>query len=369
MKLMSDDELMLSQLSLKVVDKLDIKDLPKGKITRLLVNMVANGIGSPIQLPVMVANGKKPGPVLGITAAIHGNELNGIPIIQRLFQEIKINHLAGSIVAVPVLNIPGFLTNRREFNDGSDLNRLFPGKPIGTCGQIYANRLMERVIMQFEYLIDLHTASSGRANSLYVRADMSEPVMAWMARLQQPQIIVHNHGADGTLRSAAVSRGIAAITVEVGNPQRFQRGLIKSSLSGIHNVLGHLKMLPLNEDVLTEEPVICRRSFWLYTDCGGLLEVYPSVASYVRKNELIARVTNVFGDVIREYRSPEDGIVIGKNTNPVNQTGARILHIGLIGKPKTVFSKRPKNKARRVRGTSRALPRKPRQVKSRPKKS
>lgn len=332
-------DIKLSQLHLKVVDKLEVAKMPKGKITRLLVNMVANGIGSPIQIPIMVARGAKPGPVLGITAAIHGNELNGIPVIQRLFQEIKPSHLKGAIVAVPVLNIPGFLTYRREFNDGSDLNRQFPGREAGSCGQVYANRLMERIICQFEYLIDLHTASAGRANSLYVRADMTVGVTAWMAKLQQPQIIVHNHGADGTLRSAAMARGIPAITVEVGNPQRFQRGLIRSSLIGLHNVIGHLKMLPLREIEGGSDAVVCKRSYWLNTDCGGLLEVYPTIASSVKKNEVIGRVTNVFGDIIREYRAPEDGVVIGKNVNPVNQTGARIIHLGIVGKPKILYQK------------------------------
>lgn len=340
-------DIKLSQLHLKVVDKLDVTAVPKGKTTRLLVNMVATGIGSPIQIPVIVARGTKPGPVLGVTAVIHGNELNGIPVIQRLFQEIKPSHLKGTIVAVPVLNIPGFLTNRREFNDGSDLNRQFPGREAGSCGQVYANRLMERIICQFEYLIDLHTASFGRANSLYVRADMTAGVTAWMAKLQQPQIILHNHGADGTLRGAAVARGIPAITVEVGNPQRFQRGLIRSSLIGIHNVIGHLKMLPLREIEGGSEPLVCKRSYWLNTDCGGLLEVYPTVASRVKKGEIVGRVTNVFGDVIREYSAPEDGVVIGKNANPVNQTGARILHLGIVGKLKILHKTLPRVEPKR----------------------
>lgn len=326
-------DIRLSKTNVKEANRLVVADLPRGKFTRLMINTVANGIGGPIQVPVIVARGNKPGPIVGVTAAIHGNELNGIPVIQRLMQEIQGKHLAGSIVAVPVLNITGFLANRREFNDGSDLNRLFPGKEGSTSGQVYANRLMDRIIAQFDFLIDLHTASIGRANSLYVRADLTAKVPLWMARMQQPQIIVHNRGADGTLRSAAADSGIHAITVEVGNPLRFQRGLIKSSLIGIHNVLGHLKMLPFNEERPTGEPVVCKKSYWLFTDCGGLMEVYPVVASRVKKRELVARVTNIFGDVIREYLAPEDGIVIGKNTNPVNQTGARILHLGIIGMP------------------------------------
>lgn len=329
------NEFQLTDVNLKIIDSLDLKLCPKGQMKRFLINMVADGMGRPVRLPILVARGAKPGPTLGITAAIHGNEINGIPIVQKLFQEIQPKHLCGNIVGAPVLNVPGYISNKREFHDGKDLNRLFPGRPDGTSSQIYVYRLMENIISRFDYLVDLHTASFGRVNSLYVRANLKHPTTSWMARLQQPQIIVHKHGPDGSLRGEAMERGIPSITVEVGNPQRFQRGLIKSSLFGLLNVLGHLKMIPLNEEAPAEEPVICRKSYWLYTDYGGLLEVFPEVATYVRKNELIARVRNVFGDVVQEYKAPEDGIVVGKNVNPVNPTGSRILHLGIVGKPKS----------------------------------
>jgi predicted deacylase len=311
---------------------LEIGDTPKGTVSRFFIDMVESGTGQPLSVPVIVARGKKPGPVVGITAAVHGNELNGIPVIGRLFQEIRVEHLSGTIIGVPAVNLPGFLSGRREFSDGADLNRQFPGKPVGTCAQVYAYRFMERVARRFEYLIDLHTANFGRVNSLYVRADMTDKVPAWMARLQQPQIIVHKHGSDGTLRGAVAALGIPAITVEVGNPQLFQQGLIKSSLSGVHNVLGHLNMLPLNEEPPAKEPVICTRSRWLFTDAGGLLEVYPQVADFVKKGDLIAKLTDIFGDVLREYRAPENAVVIGKNVNPVAQTGTRIVHLGVVGR-------------------------------------
>lgn len=319
---------------------LDLAKLPKGRVTKAFIDMVEDGLGQILRLPVLIARGKKPGPVVGITAAVHGNELNGIPVIQRLFQEIRVEHLSGTIIGVPVVNVSGFFAGRREFNDGADLNRQFPGKPQGTSSQVYVHRFLERVVSRFEYLIDLHTANSGRVNSLYVRADMTAKVPAWMARLQLPQIIVHKHGSDGTLRGAAAALGIPAITVEVGNPQLFQQGLIASSIFGIHNVLGHLDMLPLNEEIPAKEPVICTRSRWLFTDAGGLLEVFPQVADLVKKGELVARLTDVFGDLIREYRAPENSVVIGKNVNPVAQTGARILHLGSVGRVKPAAKKK-----------------------------
>lgn len=317
----------------QIVDRLDLDELPRASFARLWVHLVETGTGEPLRVPVMVARGHAPGPVVGITAAMHGNELNGVPIIHRLFREIDVDTLVGDVVAVPIVNMPGFDRHQREFSDKADLNRVMPGRADGNGAEVYAHRLVDRVIAKVEYLIDLHTASFGRINSLYVRVDMTNEVTRELALLQHPQIIVHNQGADGTLRAAAMARGIRAITVEVGDPQRFQAGLVQVSLVGLRNVLAHLAMLPVQQPQFHEPPVVCGRSYWLYTDVGGLLEVFPPVSTQVRKDQVVARVTSAFGDLIREYVAPEDGIVVGKSTNPVNQTGDRILHLGIPGMP------------------------------------
>jgi predicted deacylase len=136
-------------------------------------------------------------PVVGITAAVHGNELNGVPCIHRVVSDIDIHKLTGTVVAVPCVNVTGYLKFTREFADGKDLNRYFPGKEDGFASQVYAYQLMQKIISQFNYLIDLHTASFGRVNSYYVRSDMNDPIGAIMAHLQQPQVILHNSGQDG----------------------------------------------------------------------------------------------------------------------------------------------------------------------------
>jgi predicted deacylase len=319
-------------------DRLDLEPLQRGETHRLWINLSENAMTRPLAVPVLVARGRRPGPVVGVTAAVHGNELNGIPTIHRLFRAIETDELKGTVVAVPVVNVPGYLREQREFSDDYDLNRLFPGAPDGNRSEVFAYRFVDRIVRHFEYLIDLHTASFGRINSLYVRADMTHPVAAEMARLMSPQIIVHNTGADGTLRSAADDLDIPSITVEVGDPQRFQRGLVKHSRIGIQAVLEHLDMLDHDEDPLVEETIECARSHWLYTDSGGVLQVLPGVADRVRKGERIAVQVDMFGDVTREYHAPEDGVVVGKSTNPVAQTGARILHLGIegrVGPPET----------------------------------
>lgn len=314
----------------KIVKTLDIEQSPKGTISRYWVHLISDGMGNPIQVPVLVARGLEDGPILGLTAAVHGNELNGIPAIQRLFGELDVRELRGTIVGVPVVNIPSFIRKKRRFNDGVDLNHIMPGRVGGNVSQVYAYRLIHRIIHQFEYLLDLHTASFGRINSYYVRADMNEPITAKLARLQNAQIIVNNPPSDGTLRGAADEMGIHAITLEVGNPNRFQKKMIRSGLIGIHNVLAYLKMTDDEIEVPETPTIFCQDSKWIYTDTGGLLTVHPDVTHLVKKGELIATIRNVFGDVLQQYYAPNDGIVIGKSVSPVNQTGGRILHLGRV---------------------------------------
>ena len=214
--------------NIKIIQELKVEDAPKGTISRYWLHVVTDGMGVPIRVPIIVAKGNREGKVLGITAAVHGNELNGIPVIQRLFKEINIDELKGTIVGVPVINVPSLIRKKRRFIDGTDLNHIMPGKPDGTVSQVYAWRIVNRIVKEFDYLIDLHTASNGRINSYYIRADMEDPIVREMALLQNAQIIVHNPPSDGTLRGTADEMKIPAITLEVGNPNTFQKGMIIS---------------------------------------------------------------------------------------------------------------------------------------------
>lgn len=312
------------------VDSLDIEALPIGATTRLLVDLVHDGFGRAVSVPVMVARGRKPGPVFGLTAAVHGNELNGIPVIHRLFEKLDHGELRGTLVAVVVANISGFVTNQRELLHGRDMNHVFPGRPNGNVSQVYAHRLVERVINRVERLLDLHTASFGRVNSLYVRADLSDRDSARMAYLLRPQIVLHNSPSDLTLRGHVRELGHPSITIEIGDPQRFQSEFIRSTLTGVRRILTDCGMLQKRSYAPAPAPVICESSRWVYTDHGGLLEVLPKLTDQVEKGEPIARLRDIFGQVTRTYEAPYDGIIIGHSTNPVAQTGARIIHLGRI---------------------------------------
>lgn len=310
------------------VHHIDFGATPKGSVGRYWLHIVNDKIGEAVRLPVVVARGVHDGPVLGLTAAVHGNELNGIPVIQSFFAELDVSRLRGVVMGVLVINVPGLLREQREFNDGQDLNRIAPGRPDGNTSQVFVHRVVDRVLSKLEFHVDLHTASFGRVNSHYVRADMRKETVARMARLQNAQIIVDNAATDTTLRGAANGLGISSITVELRDPNVFQDAVVEDTLTGIRNVVHDLGMTEGPLLCPMKRTVLCDDSYWMYTDEGGILRVFPKVAQRVEKGELLAEVSSIFGDVTRRYVSPEPAIVIGKSVNPLNQTGSRIVHLG-----------------------------------------
>lgn len=292
--------------------------------------MTNDAFGLPISVPVLVARGVKKGPILGITCALHGNEINGIPLIHRLFEDLNVNTIIGTIIALPICNPPGYNSNQRKFNDGVDLNRLFPGKKNGTCSSQFVYYLFNKIINQFEYLIDLHTASFGRINSLFVRADMNDPISSRLAYLQNPQIICHQPKQDKSLRGAAEKIGIKSIAVEIGNPYIFQNRFIKHALLGVTHIMSFLKMIPYDVEVPESIPTLCSSHEWEHSSVGGVMIVLPQINTWIKKGEVYAIVRDIFGNLLKEYRAKKTSIVVGKATSPINQTGDRMILFGTI---------------------------------------
>ena len=291
---------------------------------------------NPIRVPVLVAQGLKEGPVLGLTAALHGNELNGIPIIHEIFNELEVSQLIGTLIAVPGLNPISIFNDQRRFIDQADLNRNFPGKVNGNRSQQMAYQINQKIISLFDFHIDMHTASFGRVNSLYARADMENDTLATLAKLQAPDIILSSKGKPSfggggsvTMRAAAIAARTYSITVEYGNPQVYQPEMIARGKRGILAVMNWLKMVE-GETIVPEPEVICSKSYWMYTDKGGLLEIPVSLNEKVTKGQLIGILKNPFGDIVKQYFAAQDGIVIGKSSNPVNMSGGRIIHLGIL---------------------------------------
>lgn len=313
-------------------EPIDIAQYEPGTRTDLYAKIFEEATGQATLLPVIVARGALEGPVVGITAAVHGNELNGIRIIHNLLEDLNLSTLRGSLLCAPIVNVPAFNLQQREFSDGRDLNHFFPGKQQGVPAEQYARAIVRTLLPACDYLIDIHTASWGRVNTMYVRADLHNPEVRRLAQVMSPEIVLHSRGGDGTLRHAARQRGIHALTVEAGNPNVFQGRMLFAGEVGIQNILVDIGLC---EGSLQRErePVICRRSAWLRTTTGGLLRTHFKLGDRISKQQLLAETVDPFGYAMKAYRAPRAGIVIGMAVNPLAVPGTRYCHLGEIGEP------------------------------------
>lgn len=331
---------LFSQEAASSIENINLDQIPENSLQHYWLKMIDNGMSQSVYVPVIIAKGTSKGPVLGLTAAIHGNELNGIEVIRKTIEDIDIETLRGTIIAIPGLNATSIPLHQRRYFDDEDLNRNFPGKQTGTRTQQFVWQINEKILPHLDYLIDMHTASFGRENTFYVRADLSHEKMSKMASLHNADIILSSKGAPSTgdlssnkrtMRAEAMLKGIPSITVEYGNPQVFQPELIERGKQGIENIMSWLGMhqRPISSG---KKAVLCEKSYWIYIENGGYLEVMAQLNQEVKKDELIAVLRNPFGDVIKEYTCPEDGIVIGRSSNPINMSGGRIIHLGILKK-------------------------------------
>eukprot|EP00808_Paulinella_micropora_P007615 g37340.t1 len=332
---------------------LDIQACPEGKVTDFWVKLTEACTGTFVSVPVLVAKGTKPGPVVGMVAAVHGEEVNGTPLIHAFFNHLRdrVDGLSGTVVGVPVANIPAFNLRKRVFPDQSrdvDLNRLFPGKANGSTAEKYAYYFFTKIVVKFDYLLDLHTACNGNLNCSYVRADLSDPRIENMAKTVNGDLILHSKGPTGgaqeqgatSLRDAATNAGIPSVCLEIGEPNEVDPNMIGKVYAGLYRLLLELKLDTRdlrfekeNNKLLLEskkKAMVCRRSYWLFTDHGGLLTVHTKLLQRVKKGDHVATVTNLFGFVLQKLVAPEDGVVIGQSQNPVQDPGGRILHLGVV---------------------------------------
>ncbi len=311
-----------------VSNRFHLEDFPKGVISKMWLHIINNGIGEPVRIPILIARGNTEGPVLALNAALHGNELNGINVIQRLFGKLDVATLKGTVIGVLVANIPGVLLGQRRFNDGFDLNRQAPGANDGTPSSVYIFRLIDRVLSKANYLIDLHTTGEGKQNCWHVRAEMDDADTARLARLQNPEVILDNDPDETSVRGYCSKLGIKSLTLELKDPLVFQKDVIEDALTGIRNVMADLGMIEGSLTCSLDYTILCHKWKWMRSDEGGILIVFPKLLQKVKQGELIAEVRNIFGEMQKQFFSPHDGIVIAKNTNPICQTGTGILNIG-----------------------------------------
>lgn len=286
---------------------------------------------SPVLAPITVIHGTRPGPRLFVTAAVHGDELNGVDVVRRLSVGVNPGKLSGTLVLVPVLNPFGFFALSRYLPDGKDLNRYFPGRPDGTVASQMAHTIFTKVLRLCDCGIDLHTATRGRTNLPHVRADLSKPAVARLARAFRAEVVFDFPGDDHSLRGAAVLAGIPTIVFEAGESLKFQKRYIQKGVHGVQNVLRWLGMYryPFRKPAYR---VTVRRSCWVRSQRGGILELNCHPGSTVRKGQVLATSTRPFGREMSSITAPYDGLVVSVTNIPMVHPGTAICRVVKLGK-------------------------------------
>ncbi|MBX2824318.1 MAG: succinylglutamate desuccinylase/aspartoacylase family protein [Gammaproteobacteria bacterium] len=284
-----------------------------------------------VSMPVHVINGKQPGPVLFVTATIHGDEINGIEVIRRLLDIKSLNRLKGALIAVPVVNVYGFVAQSRYLPDRRDLNRSFPGSERGSMAARLADVFMQEIISQSTHGIDLHTAAAGRDNLPQVRIDFNGSDQAReMARAFSPPVILDSAPGEGTLRAAVGDLPI--ILYEAGEALRFNEIAIRVGVKGILRVMRQLKMLPdLRRNEKQSAPIFSEDSNWTRAPQSGILRARVKLGDIVTAGETLGIVADPFGEFEEAVESDVAGIVIGMSNMPLVHEGEALFHIAKAG--------------------------------------
>jgi predicted deacylase len=286
-----------------------------------------------LSLSVEVLHGAEPGPRLWLSAAVHGDELNGVEIIRRVLQRLDPQTLSGSVLAVPIVNVFGFVSQSRYLPDRRDLNRSFPGSPRGSMAARLANLFMQEVVRHCTHGIDLHTGSNHRTNLPQARADLRDPSTRWLADAFAAPVTLDTHVRDGSLREAAQKRGIPVLVYEGGEPLRFDETAITVGVAGVLRALTALGMVSPSPGKKSKSALKTpgtrefRSSTWVRARRGGILRLAVQLGEEIAQKQCLGVISDAFGDDEVEVLATETGMVVGHVNNPLVHQGDGVVHV------------------------------------------
>jgi hypothetical protein len=280
-----------------------------------------------MSMPVHIIHGRRPGPVLFVSAAIHGDEIDGIQIVRKLLQLKLLTHLRGTLVAIPLVNTYGFLNRMRYLPDRRDLNRSFPGNDGGSLASRLASLFFNEIVKKCTHGIDLHSGSNFRANLPQTRVTTGDETSLAMARAFNAPVILHARLREGSLRAAASACGIPVITYETGESLRFSEQGIRLGVKGIQAVMRHLEMLPKAPPHRRLEALEAQQTFWVRAPVSGLLFSKVKLGMLIEKNQSIGRIENPMNAFSQELFARRTGMVIGRSNLPLVYQGDALFNV------------------------------------------
>lgn len=313
--------------------------IPPGRAMAIDIPVSRVSSGQTVTMPVRILNGRRPGPALFVSAAIHGDEIVGVEIVRRILDMMLPETLAGTLICVPIVNVYGFVANSRYLPDRRDLNRSFPGSPTGPLASRLACIFRSEIIARADFGIDLHSAAMHRFNLPQVRISPDSPQAEAMAEVFAAPATIVSPLREKSLRWNALEMGVEMLLYEAGEALRFDEGAISTGVDGIQRVMQALGMI--EEAPAAPQPTACSsRTLWLRAPSGGVCRLEARSGDFVADGQCVARIAAPAGEDERTLESPIAGIVIGHADLPIVNQGDALMHIAEL-QPKETGAPRP----------------------------
>lgn len=300
-----------------------------GESRKLNFNTARLFTGTPVEVPVIIERSINPGPTVLITAGIHGDEVNGIEIVREILTH-KINKpTRGTIICVPIVNIFGFISKSRFFPDGRDLNRQFPGNSKGSLASRFAYNFSKEILPLADFCMDFHTGGADRYNAAQIRIEHGNEVVSQLAAVFNAPFTLFGDQIDGSYRELCYKMNIPILLNESGKSLSFDKSICKEALNGVKRVLAHLDMLNPKIEVpeIVKKSILIHETNWMRADFSGFLHVKTNLHDFVTKDQLIARISDPFGNFKHQVLARNSGYIININQAPMVYQGDAIFHI------------------------------------------
>lgn len=282
-----------------------------------------------VTVPIIIEHAKQKGPCILLMAGVHGDEVNGVEIIRRIITKKLNKPIRGTVICIPVFNVLGFLNLSREFPDGRDLNRMFPGSPKGSMASRFASKFMQEFTPLINYVIDFHTGSSERFNHPQIRCNVDEEETFNLAKIFNAPFVINSPEREKSIREALCSKGKKVLLFEGGKSKSFDKRAIQAGVNGAVNVMNYLGITNITYEQETDtKQVFIEQSKWVRSPYSGMFSTVAKNGMLVKKGEILGYVTDPYGDFEKKVKSPETGYVFCINTSPIVNKGDALFHVG-----------------------------------------
>jgi hypothetical protein len=282
-----------------------------------------------LKIPIIVERSKLDGPTVLFTACLHGDEINGTEIVRQLIVQ-KINKpKRGTIICIPIINIFGFINKTREFPDGRDLNRVFPGSKTGSLASRFAYYILKDIIPHVDYAIDFHAGGASRFNAPQIRIVPENPELKELSDVFNAPFTLYSKNISGSFRNSCDKLGVKMLLFEGGKSLDINDEVTNDAIEGTKRFLDHLDMLNPRKkaNIKSKKPIYIEKSNWVRAKYSGMFHGFVKIGSFIKKGELIATISDPYGKVEHKMKAPHDGYVINVNDAPIVYQGDAIFHV------------------------------------------